>query len=118
MTAPNSEVTVRYLKVKEVAAQLRVTPMTVYRMVHDGDLPGTIRVRGSIRVPEASVRALSAKQVSQEPQELCLTPADAQALLDALAADYRAHARQLHGHLERLAAGGPLIIRSGQETSR
>jgi excisionase family DNA binding protein len=118
MTAPSSETTVRYLKVREIVAQLRITKMTVHRMVHDGRLPGAIRVGRSIRVPEASVSALIAQKVSQEPHELRLTPADAQALLDALAADYRTHARQLHARLERLAAGGPLTIRSGQETSR
>lgn len=45
------------LKVKEVAARLRVAPMTVYRLIHAGELPGTIRVGNSIRIPASVVDA-------------------------------------------------------------
>jgi excisionase family DNA binding protein len=42
-----------YLTVPEIAADLRVSKMTVYRLVHDGDLEA-IRVGRSIRVPRES----------------------------------------------------------------
>jgi excisionase family DNA binding protein len=45
---------VRFLTVAEVAALMRVSKMTVYRMVHAGDLPA-VRVGRSFRVPEKSV---------------------------------------------------------------
>ncbi|GAB2614152.1 helix-turn-helix domain-containing protein [Pseudactinotalea suaedae] len=44
----------RFLTVAEVAQLARVSRMTVYRMVHAGDLPA-IRVGKSFRVPEAAV---------------------------------------------------------------
>lgn len=45
-----------FVFVKEVAAQLRVSVMTVYRMVHDGDLEA-IRVGRSIRITATSFAA-------------------------------------------------------------
>ncbi|MFN8097626.1 MAG: helix-turn-helix domain-containing protein [Dermatophilaceae bacterium] len=45
---------VRFLTVAEVAAIMRVSKMTVYRMVHAGDLPA-VRVGRSFRVPEDAV---------------------------------------------------------------
>ncbi|KRE38048.1 transcriptional regulator [Janibacter sp. Soil728] len=45
---------VRFLTVAEVAAIMRVSKMTVYRMVHNGDLPA-VRVGRSFRVPEDAV---------------------------------------------------------------
>jgi excisionase family DNA binding protein len=45
---------VRFLTVAEVAAIMRVSKMTVYRLVHGGDLPA-IRVGRSFRVPEQAV---------------------------------------------------------------
>ena len=39
----------------EVAALMRVSKMTVYRLVHAGDLPA-VRVGRSFRVPEEAVR--------------------------------------------------------------
>lgn len=50
--APLDEV--RFLTVAEVAAIMRVSKMTVYRMVHSGGLPA-IRVGRSYRVPERAV---------------------------------------------------------------
>jgi excisionase family DNA binding protein len=50
--APLSEV--KFLTVAEVAAVMRVSKMTVYRMVHGGDLPA-VRVGRSFRVPEKAV---------------------------------------------------------------
>jgi excisionase family DNA binding protein len=49
---PLSEV--RFLTVAEVAATMRVSKMTVYRLVHSGHLPA-IRVGRSFRVPEQAV---------------------------------------------------------------
>lgn len=45
---------VRFLTVAEVAAIMRVSKMTVYRLVHAGDLPA-VRVGRSFRVPERAV---------------------------------------------------------------
>ncbi len=44
----------RFLTVAEVAALMRVSRMTVYRLVHAGDLPA-VRVGRSFRVPERAV---------------------------------------------------------------
>ena len=49
---PLSEV--RFLTVAEVASVMRVSKMTVYRLVHSGELPA-IRVGRSFRVPEQAV---------------------------------------------------------------
>jgi excisionase family DNA binding protein len=45
---------VKFLTVAEVAAVMRVSKMTVYRMVHGGELPA-VRVGRSFRVPEQAV---------------------------------------------------------------
>jgi excisionase family DNA binding protein len=45
---------VRFLTVAEVAAMMRVSKMTVYRLVHNGELPA-VRVGRSFRVPEQAV---------------------------------------------------------------
>ncbi|MCA1722450.1 MAG: helix-turn-helix domain-containing protein [Actinobacteria bacterium] len=45
---------VRFLTVAEVAAIMRVSKMTVYRMVHSGELT-SVRVGRSFRVPEQAV---------------------------------------------------------------
>ncbi|GAB3686585.1 helix-turn-helix domain-containing protein [Angustibacter aerolatus] len=45
---------VRFVTVAEVAAIMRVSKMTVYRLVHAGDLPA-VRVGRSFRVPEQAV---------------------------------------------------------------
>jgi excisionase family DNA binding protein len=44
----------RFLTVAEVAALMRVSKMTVYRLVHSGDLTA-VRVGRSFRVPEQAV---------------------------------------------------------------
>ena len=44
----------RFLTVTEVAAQLRVSKMTVYRLVHGGTMPA-VRVGRSFRVPASAV---------------------------------------------------------------
>jgi excisionase family DNA binding protein len=45
-----------FLTVAEVAGVMRLSKMTVYRMVHSGDL-NAVRVGRSFRVPAKSVRA-------------------------------------------------------------
>ncbi|MBO0981715.1 helix-turn-helix domain-containing protein [Microbacterium sp. SD291] len=45
---------VRFLTVAEVAEIMRVSKMTVYRLVHSGELPA-IRFGRSFRVPESAV---------------------------------------------------------------
>jgi excisionase family DNA binding protein len=45
---------VRFLTVAEVATIMRVSKMTVYRLVHAGELPA-VRVGRSFRVPEEAV---------------------------------------------------------------
>lgn len=48
---------VRFLTVAEVAQLMRVSKMTVYRLVHAGELPA-VRFGHSYRVPESAVAAL------------------------------------------------------------
>lgn len=45
-----------FMTVAEVAAVMRVSKMTVYRLVHSGELPA-VRVGRSFRVPEKAVHA-------------------------------------------------------------
>jgi excisionase family DNA binding protein len=45
---------VRFLTVAEVADMMRVSSMTVYRMVHAGELPA-VRFGRSYRIPESAV---------------------------------------------------------------
>ena len=46
---------VRFLTVAEVATMMRVSKMTVYRLVHAGMLPA-VQVGRSFRIPESAVR--------------------------------------------------------------
>jgi excisionase family DNA binding protein len=50
----NEPATVQFLTVAEVAARMRVSKMTVYRLVHGGELPAA-RVGRSFRVPRRAV---------------------------------------------------------------
>ena len=43
-----------FLTVAEVAEQMRVSKMTVYRLIHSGELPA-VRFGRSFRVPEVAV---------------------------------------------------------------
>jgi excisionase family DNA binding protein len=53
--APESRLAeVRFLTVAEVADLMRVSKMTVYRLLHSGDLTA-VRVGRSFRVPEHAV---------------------------------------------------------------
>ena len=47
---------VRFLTVAEVADMMRVSNMTVYRLVHAGELPA-VRFGRSYRIPESAVEA-------------------------------------------------------------
>jgi excisionase family DNA binding protein len=49
---PISEI--HFLTIAEVAAIIRVSRMTVYRLVHNGELPA-IRVGRSFRIPQQAV---------------------------------------------------------------
>ena len=53
----------RFLTVAEVAETMRVSRMTVYRLVHSGDLPA-IRFGRSFRVPESAVQAAMSAHVA------------------------------------------------------
>lgn len=55
---------VRFLTVAEVAAVMRVSKMTVYRLVHSGELPA-VRVGRSFRVPEDAVNEYLRKSFFQ-----------------------------------------------------
>jgi len=52
MSANLSEV--KFLTVAEVATLMRVSKMTVYRLLHSGELPG-VQIGRSFRVPEQAV---------------------------------------------------------------
>ena len=51
---PQPRAAVSFLTVAEVAALMRVSKMTVYRLVHGGEL-AAVRVGRSFRVPERAV---------------------------------------------------------------
>ena len=55
---------VKFLTVAEVAATMRVSKMTVYRLVHGGELPA-VRVGRSFRVPEEAVNEYLRKSYFQ-----------------------------------------------------
>ena len=55
---------VRFMTVAEVASQMRVSKMTVYRLVHSGELEA-VRVGRSFRVPEHAVEAYLKKSFFQ-----------------------------------------------------
>ena len=54
-TVPAPRAAVTFLTVAEVAAMMRVSKMTVYRLVHAGEL-AAVRVGRSFRVPERAVQ--------------------------------------------------------------
>ncbi|MBE6483434.1 helix-turn-helix domain-containing protein [Actinobaculum sp. 352] len=58
----------QFYTVAEVAELTRVSRMTVYRMVHSGELPA-VRVGGSYRVPKSAVdELLTSFEVPEERQ--------------------------------------------------
>ncbi|MFI6048395.1 helix-turn-helix domain-containing protein [Nocardia sp. NPDC051321] len=54
------------LTIAEVAAIMKVSKMTVYRLIHQGDLPA-IRQGRSFRVPESAVHAYIKQQYDTTP---------------------------------------------------
>lgn len=52
-----SSPSMRFLTVQEVADTMRVSSMTVYRMVHSGEIPA-IRFGRSFRIPESALSQL------------------------------------------------------------
>lgn len=55
----------RFLTVAEVAELMRVSKMTVYRMVHSGEIPA-VRMGRSFRVPEAAVEKMISEGLGDE----------------------------------------------------
>jgi excisionase family DNA binding protein len=55
MTSGSNFSDVRFLTVAEVAKVMRVSKMTVYRLVHSGDMPA-VQFGRSYRVPESAVQ--------------------------------------------------------------
>lgn len=51
---PSDMSEIKFLTIAEVAATMRVSKMTVYRLVHGGELPA-VRVGRSFRVTEEAV---------------------------------------------------------------
>lgn len=54
MTSGSNFADVRFLTVAEVADVMRVSKMTVYRLVHSGEMPA-VQFGRSYRVPESAV---------------------------------------------------------------
>jgi len=57
----------KFLTVTEVASHLRVSKMTVYRLVHDGELKA-VRVGKSFRILESEVSAYLRSASEVKPQ--------------------------------------------------
>lgn len=57
----------RFLTVAEVAELMRVSKMTVYRMVHSGEIPA-VRVGKSFRVPEKAVEDIIASGLGEHAE--------------------------------------------------
>lgn len=55
----------RFLTVQEVATVMRVSKMTVYRLLHSGELPG-LRVGRSFRVPAAALEDYLARSATSD----------------------------------------------------
>ena len=58
---------VKFLTVAEVASLMRVSKMTVYRLVHTGELTA-VRVGRSFRVPEHAVHDTCGKPSASPPE--------------------------------------------------
>lgn len=63
MSTPLSKMS--FLTVNEVADVMRVSSMTVYRMVHAGELPA-IRFGRSYRIPETAVVQMVSREAGGE----------------------------------------------------
>jgi excisionase family DNA binding protein len=58
-----------FLTVQEVADLMRVSSMTVYRMVHSGEIPA-IRFGRSFRIPQSAVANIMGRVSSDELGEV------------------------------------------------
>lgn len=62
--------TPEYYTIAEIAARLRVSKMTVYRMANAGELPGAIRVGArTFRVHAVTFDLALAEQLSEEQDQ-------------------------------------------------
>lgn len=131
-TAPRSNATIsrpekvrparhdeEYLTVAEIATLLRVSKMTIHRLIDAGEIPGTIRVGRSIRVAHSAFQAYLAG--AAVPEQLALAPMDVAAVLDSMAVnDHCTHARHVEiklvrARIEQFAGeGGLTLTRSTQ----
>ncbi|WP_129337600.1 helix-turn-helix domain-containing protein [Cellulomonas endophytica] len=58
----------RFLTVQEVAETMRVSKMTVYRLLHAGEMPG-VRVGRSFRVPQDALERFLATSPAARPED-------------------------------------------------
>ncbi|KGF19440.1 helix-turn-helix domain-containing protein [Pseudoglutamicibacter albus] len=67
MTEPSNFSDARFMTVAEVADVMRVSKMTVYRLVHSGELPA-VQFGRSYRVPESAVQHYLGQAMTQNIQ--------------------------------------------------
>ncbi|MBM7795527.1 helix-turn-helix domain-containing protein [Pseudoglutamicibacter cumminsii] len=68
MNEPSNFSDARFMTVAEVADVMRVSKMTVYRLVHSGELPA-VQFGRSYRVPESAVRHYLGQAMTQNVQQ-------------------------------------------------
>lgn len=68
MTEPSNFSDARFMTVAEVADVMRVSKMTVYRLVHSGELPA-VQFGRSYRVPESAVQHYLGQAMTQNVQQ-------------------------------------------------
>jgi excisionase family DNA binding protein len=64
-TETNQKPELKFYTVKEVASHMRVSKMTVYRLLNSNELP-SVRVGNSFRVPEIAVERYIKKNTTVE----------------------------------------------------
>ncbi|MCT1686230.1 helix-turn-helix domain-containing protein [Pseudoglutamicibacter albus] len=68
MNEPSNFSDARFMTVAEVADVMRVSKMTVYRLVHSGELPA-VQFGRSYRVPESAVQHYLGQAMTQNVQQ-------------------------------------------------
>lgn len=68
MNEPSNFSDARFMTVAEVADVMRVSKMTVYRLVHSGELPA-VQFGRSYRVPESAVQQYLGQAMTQNVQQ-------------------------------------------------
>lgn len=68
MNEPSNFSDARFMTVAEVADVMRVSKMTVYRLVHSGELPA-VQFGRSYRVPESAVQHYLGQAMMQNVQQ-------------------------------------------------